>query len=142
MKMEENLIHLISKLSIEIVEHELLDHEDNKEEKKKDPSIKRYFSKVCQKGFDVLLGKSSITSNADPCQTDYGGNWSPSTLVLDYGVELLRRGALKSNEDLIANMSVLQEKPYNNLDDLLKFMLLMKGPYIEQQPVEVIIYCF
>ncbi|KAK6644895.1 hypothetical protein RUM43_001171 [Polyplax serrata] len=126
--MMDNLICLLNKLSYQIV-YNALNFEKNYNSNPKDEKyFKQCIRKVRQKGCDVLLKKSMVPSIPDPCITDYGGNWSPVTLLFDHGKDLEAVGATKLNDTLLTSMKCLQENEYDCVNDLLKFLLMMKNP--------------
>lgn len=127
--MSDNLVCLLNKLSYQIVFGAF------EEDKSFNPLMQdeKYFwkcvKKVRQKGCDVLLGKTPETKLHDPCLTDYGGNWSPIALISDYGKELMIQESDNNYELLFDSLKCLEEKDYSCLNELLKFLLILKESF-------------
>lgn len=133
MSSSENLIFLLNKLSYHIVARALIQEENDNQNAKDEKFFKMCVNKIRQKGCDVLLGKSIVAPLPDPCVTNYGGNWSPFVLLSDYGKELEFKGGSKLNSILSSSVKCLEEKEYNYANELLKFLLMIKGPFFDPQ---------
>ncbi|KAL0280596.1 UNVERIFIED_CONTAM: hypothetical protein PYX00_001845 [Menopon gallinae] len=124
--MDGHLVDLFTKLSQEILKHELQIGNEEFERKRKIGVLNKYIGRLRRKCFDVLLRNQPEVDYSDPCKTPYGADWSPSILLLDYGGELAKYGLEQANTKLTACIKLLGDKGNDHLNELFKLIFMLR----------------